>query len=76
MIYNVRYWFAGWYATKLHAVPASRVEGVKTMDNFQSMCGAWVYSQPRTEWAAQRLSKGLPQCKHCLRLCAKEEAGK
>lgn len=58
-------WLAGWYATKLHAVPdfASR-----TIDTLKAVCGAWVFRTPRTEWAAKNIQRGLTHCKHCERI--------
>jgi hypothetical protein len=45
-------WLAGWYATRLHAVPEDQAQATK--DARQALCGAWVYGQARTEWAEKR----------------------
>lgn len=58
-------WLAGWYATRLHAVPEAQAQPTK--DARQAMCGAWVYGVPRTEWAEKRVAAGLKTCGHCKR---------
>lgn len=58
-------WLAGWYATKLHAVPIGDLPSGQTAGN--GVCGAWVYAEPRTDWAARRVANGLPRCRHCER---------
>ena len=59
-------WFAGWYATRLHCVSVANLGG--TDNAGRAMCGAWCYEQPKTEYAARRLAKGVKRCKHCERL--------
>lgn len=63
-------WFAGWYATRLHAVPTSP-EGYP--HSLQAECGAWVYPVLPNDWAQRRMDKGLPRCKKCLAIAAKGE---
>lgn len=58
-------WLAGWYATRLHAVPEAQAQPTK--DARQGLCGAWVYGMPRTEWAEKRVAAGLQTCGHCKR---------
>ena len=58
-------WLAGWYATRLHAVPEDQAQATK--DARQALCGAWVYGQARTEWAEKRVAAGLKTCGHCKR---------
>jgi hypothetical protein len=62
-------WLPGWYATRLHAIPAEskRPEGYAPA---QALCGAWVYSKPVTAWAQRRVDKGIPHCKRCEKLIA------
>lgn len=70
-------WLAGWYATRLHAVNVKYLEIMR--DDFskykterepwiKSVCGAWVREEPKTEWAAKKIAKGIPKCKHCERM--------
>lgn len=63
-------WLAGWYATRLHAVPESYAEPTKVPR--QAICGAWVTGQPRTDWAEKRIAAGLQTCSHCRRRLAVE----
>lgn len=58
-------WLAGWYATRLHAVPEDQAQPTKV--ERQALCGAWVYGVPRTEWAEKRVAAGLKTCGHCKR---------
>lgn len=66
-------WFAGWYATRLHAVfgpmPAPQQSPV------QSACGAWVYPHAKTKRAKRRIEMGCPKCRHCQRLVMKKLGG-
>lgn len=63
-------WLAGWYATRLHAVKDGAFE---CSDGIQSVCGAWVYRAPRTEWAAKNMQLGIPRCKHCERILSQND---
>jgi hypothetical protein len=65
-------WLAGWYAAKLHAVIGKEVAGLVGM---RSVCGAWVYRTPRTEWAARNMQCGIPRCKHCERILSQNTKG-
>lgn len=56
------FWLAGWYATRLHASNTKPGDGRST----QALCKAWVYADPRTEWAQRKVDKGPPRCKRCL----------
>jgi hypothetical protein len=61
-------WLAGWYATRLHAVKVTELERLRESEfEFRSECGVLVREKPRTEWAAKRISEGIPRCKHCER---------
>jgi len=64
-------WLVGWYATKLHAVPAGVEVPTSEYQGIRTVCGAHVYCKPRTEWAAANLKRGVPRCKHCERLLSK-----
>lgn len=65
-------WLAGWYATKLHAV----VDGATVIpdQSIKSVCGAWVYREPRTDWAAKNIRRGLSRCKHCERILSQNKS--
>lgn len=57
-------WLPGWYATRLHALPANK--GVPQGSvAAQALCGAWVYGKAPTEWAQRKMDKGVPHCKLC-----------
>jgi ribosomal protein L37AE/L43A len=63
-------WMAGWYATRLHAVENLTNQPEKFDKSVQAICGAWVYPNPKTDWARRKLEqKQPPKCKICLRLC-------
>lgn len=62
-------WCAGWYATKLHAVPVAKHCGTDTKyAEMKSVCGAYVYKEARTPWAESKIKKGVARCKHCERM--------
>lgn len=63
-------WLAGWYATKLHATRKEllRLPANGDYGSIRAECGAWVYKKPRTAWAAKKMDKGIPHCKHCERI--------
>lgn len=60
-------WWAGWYATRLHAVHAN----VHDHAHLVSLCGAWVYGPTHVinrrpgGWRERLLRKGVPHCKRC-----------
>ena len=56
-------WKAVHYATRLHAVH----KDVKFLGRkpVRSVCGEWVYDNPRTMFAENRLKRGVPHCKRC-----------
>ena len=67
-------WLAGWYATRLHALPEDApqpsVRGVS-----EAFCGALVYRKPRTAAAKLRIDRGVvPRCKRCEKLIMGEGA--
>jgi len=66
-------WLAGWSATRLHAVHNRTLRMGTTGDygSYRAECGAWVYKEPRTWWAAKRIDTGVARCKHCERILAK-----
>lgn len=60
-------WYAGWYATRLHAVDADNKDA-----NTQALCGAHVYNPlPPSDWAQRRFRRGVGRCKHCERAVRK-----
>lgn len=59
-------WLAGWYASRLHAVPTDKVPSGH--QKAQGVCGNWVYGQPPTPWAIKKFNNGVPRCKHCERI--------
>ena len=62
-------WCAGWYATKLHAVPVAKHCATETKyADMESVCGAYVYKEARTPWAERKIEKGIAKCKHCERM--------
>ena len=66
-------WKSGWYASRLHAVPADTVFPEGAMGTVKALCGQFVYVRPPTEWAQLSVDKGVPHCKRCERLLAKED---
>ena len=62
-------WLPGWYATKLHALPAT-VNLPFGHSTAKSVCGAYVYGKAPTDWAQRNVDKGLARCKHCERKLA------
>jgi hypothetical protein len=62
-------WLPGWYANRLHALPADKVPPGHQQE--QSLCGQYVYSKAHTDWAQRRLDNGVPHCKWCEKLLAK-----
>jgi hypothetical protein len=66
-------WYAGWYVSKLHAV-SEQTPRERTM---RALCGAEVYLEPPTEWAAARLDRvSVPRCKSCERQIARLRAAR
>lgn len=43
-------------------LPVGRLHQVK------SLCGARVFGEPQTDWAAKLIAKGVPHCKKCERI--------
>lgn len=67
-------WLAGWYATRLHALPDDAPQP-SVLGVNKALCGAWVYRTPRTAAAQRRIDRGAaPRCKHCEQLMEKSGA--
>lgn len=62
-------WLASWYATRLHAALADFKHTDGTQE-LRSICGQYVYEEPRTEWARRFIAAGPPRCKHCEEIVA------
>ena len=60
-------WLPGWYASRLHALPATVPIGANRTDTAKAVCGAHVYLKAATGYAQRRMDRGVPHCKHCER---------
>ena len=69
---NVR-WLPGWYASRLHALPADKVPLGRQQE--KSLCGEYVYGNAPTDWAKRRIDKGVPHCKRCEKMLTHKVKG-
>ena len=57
-------WLPGWYASRLHALPAD-VDLPQGRATARSVCGEFVFGKAQTEWAQRQVDRGVPHCKRC-----------